>query len=718
MSVKSARISLVLSTVNRVAELTRLMESLVNQDYKNFEIVVVDQNRDERIVPVLERYKSQLDIRRVHTPERYGISAGRNDGWRQASGETIVFPDDDCWYPYWFLRKGLELLDTTSVDLVSGRTVDETGRTINGRFASRAQFITRRSVWITQAEWTTFYRRELLELVDGFDEGLGIGGPSPWQAAEGPDLILRGLERGCVCYFDPSLYGFHREYDLDNPAEKMPRRGRMYGRGMGYVLRRHGYGIVSILHWALRPLVTAFISAIRGRFHRVNYCVSVSVGRAEGWAGHVSNEGIVRNGRTVVSGNNAAGKEGGLRTSFGRKRREMTGPYRARNPLLIAALYTADAVASFLPKRQKEIREDRPLRVLVANWGHLGDVVTILPLLKFLELHPRVQELGVLIGSWSRSVLEASDIAARIHVIDHWYLDRSNKSIARKITQYLMRRRSLVHELSQCRYDMSIDTFASIPPTHGITWSADIPRRVGFTSGGLGPCLTDPLAWLPNDKSMLDHQLDLMKPLLGNVYPKHLPASYSKIEPAPLEDLLGTVDRPYVVLHMGPPNIRGWVPQKWLLLGAALKDQGYDLVATGGPGEEMDAARILSEKIQIEDLTGRLSWRQFVATVANATAIVTIDSVAGHVAACFSAPTVVLTAGRQRIGLWRPNNANALALTHPVDCAPCHRTKGCAAMACVRDIEVEDVLSALQQVVKLRLISLPQSGKPGNHCTN
>ena len=127
----------------------------------------------------------------------------------------------------------------------------------------------------------------------------------------------------------------------------------------------------------------------------------------------------------------------------------MTGPYNARNPLLVGALYTADALACLLPKRHRMIEEDRPLRVLVANWGHLGDVVTILPLLKFLEHHPQVQELGVLIGSWSRSVLKSSDIAARIHVIDHWDLDRSNKSKSRKITQYLLRRISLVHELSR-----------------------------------------------------------------------------------------------------------------------------------------------------------------------------------------------------------------------------------------------------------------------------
>ena len=38
----------------------------------------------------------------------------------------------------------------------------------------------------------------------------------------------------------------------------------------------------------------------------------------------------------------------------------MTGPYRARNPLLVASLYTADAFARLLSKPQKKIRDDRP----------------------------------------------------------------------------------------------------------------------------------------------------------------------------------------------------------------------------------------------------------------------------------------------------------------------------------------------------------------------
>ncbi len=710
MSRRSPPVSLVVSTLNRGVELTRLLSSLVDQEFKDFEIIVVDQNSDDRIVPVLKCFEHQLHIKRVATPARRGISCGRNDGWRQACGEIVVFPDDDCWYPQWFLRKGVELLKATGADLVSGRFADESGRNINGRFASRAHFITRRGVWFAQSESASFYRRDLLERLGGFDEDLGIGSGSPWQAAEGPDLLLKALDHSRVCYYDPSLYGFHRKYDLDDPSAGMTTRGRIYARGMGYVLRRHQFGLFSLLHWTARPLFTALISAVRGKFHRTGYSLFVSLGRLEGYFGRQWIFGMRLDApesgpERVVAGTApkrlAAEHNFAPRTSFGKKLREMTGPYRARNPLLVGTLYAADALASLLPRRQQEIGEDRPLRVLVANWGHLGDVVTILPLLKFLEHHPRVQELGVLIGSWSQAVLEASDIAARIHVMDHWALDRSAKSTSRKIMQYLMRYVPLVRELSRCQYDMSIDTFASFPSSHGITWCASIPRRVGFTSGGLGPSLTDPFDWVPDDRFILDHQLKLLNPLLGEEYPKALPASYPGFRRGVPTQSLGVSGTRYIVIHMGPPNIRGWLPEKWAALAAALKCQGYELVTTGGPGAEMEAAHALNQKVPIADLTGRLSWEQFVATVAGATAVVTIDSVAGHIAACFGVPAVALAAGRQRISLWHPHNSNFVMLTHAVTCAPCNRSNGCGAMACVKLISVEDVLSSLQKVMNM-----------------
>ena len=203
---------------------------------------------------------------------------------------------------------------------------------------------------------------------------------------------------------------------------------------------------------------------------------------------------------------------------------------------------------------------------------------------------------------------------------------------------------------------------------------------------------------------MLDHQLKLLEPLLGGQYPKSLPPSYPGFHSAVPDQLLDVRGTPYIVVHMGPQDIRGWVPEKWLSLVAILKDRGYKVVATGGPGRESEVARALSDKMPVRDLTGRLSWGHFVATVANATAVVTVDSVTGHLAACFGVPAVILTAGRQRIDLWRPQSTDATMLTHPVSCAPCHRTNGCDAMACVRLIDTTDVLSSLQKVMNLPLV--------------
>ena len=79
---------------------------------------------------------------------------------------------------------------------------------------------------------------------------------------------------------------------------EMAKKGRVYGRGMGHVLRVHHYGVFRLLYWASRPLATAFISAFSGRVHRAVYSLSVSVGRIEGWTGHVWDYGNIAGRRS------------------------------------------------------------------------------------------------------------------------------------------------------------------------------------------------------------------------------------------------------------------------------------------------------------------------------------------------------------------------------------------------------------------------------------
>jgi len=71
----------------------------------------------------------------------------RNTGWRACEGELVIFPDDDCWYPPWFLSRGIELMSSSKADILTGRAANEAGDDINGRYSKVPQSINRSNVW-------------------------------------------------------------------------------------------------------------------------------------------------------------------------------------------------------------------------------------------------------------------------------------------------------------------------------------------------------------------------------------------------------------------------------------------------------------------------------------------------------------------------------------------------------------------------------------------
>jgi glycosyltransferase involved in cell wall biosynthesis len=284
--------SLVVSTKGRTQELERLLESLAAQSFGDFEVLVVDQNPDARLEATLAKDWG-VALRRLHRPHDSGLSRGRNVGWRESGAEFVLFPDDDCWYPSGFLAYAAQRLAQTGADILTGRAADEQGRSINGRFETHAQRVGRPRVWTTQIEWVAVFRRTLLQALDGYDPNLGVGAATPWQAGEGQDIVLRALEAGAVCWYDPDLFGHHAELETAHPDAAMIRKGRAYGRGMGHVLRRHGWGWGARLYWIARPAARGILSLLRRNTPAARYAQQVAVGRLEGALGRlVSHDGI------------------------------------------------------------------------------------------------------------------------------------------------------------------------------------------------------------------------------------------------------------------------------------------------------------------------------------------------------------------------------------------------------------------------------------------
>ncbi len=91
------RISVIIPTYNRGAVLERAIKSVLNQSYRNFEIIVVDDGSTDNTHRILEKYSRQI---RYFSQLHSGVSSCRNFGLEKSEGTWVAFLDsDDYWLP-------------------------------------------------------------------------------------------------------------------------------------------------------------------------------------------------------------------------------------------------------------------------------------------------------------------------------------------------------------------------------------------------------------------------------------------------------------------------------------------------------------------------------------------------------------------------------------------------------------------------------------------
>jgi len=90
-------VSVIIPTYNRAWALKKAIDSVLEQDYKNFELIVVDDGSTDDTEALLKPYTGSLKL--IQQPN-LGVSAARNKGISVSSGSLIAFLDsDDYWYP-------------------------------------------------------------------------------------------------------------------------------------------------------------------------------------------------------------------------------------------------------------------------------------------------------------------------------------------------------------------------------------------------------------------------------------------------------------------------------------------------------------------------------------------------------------------------------------------------------------------------------------------
>lgn len=280
-----ASIDLVVPTIGRTVELERFLESVAAQIWRGqARVVLVDQNPDERLRPVVEAFHDRVAV--LHHRSEPGVSRACNVGFRECTAPLIGRADDDCWYPPDTLGQVVDAFEANhDWEALCGITCDESGRPTQLRWDSTGGIVTRSNVFRRAIGSTLFLRRSVANSVGEWDESYG---PRPYPdgtirgGSEDGEYILRILDRGFTLGYDPSIRIFHAEFTPAVRDRKSMRKAYYYGLDHSRLLRQYGFPPRYVL-WRAAQLFAAFaFFLVRGQAGRARFYLAMARGRLAG----------------------------------------------------------------------------------------------------------------------------------------------------------------------------------------------------------------------------------------------------------------------------------------------------------------------------------------------------------------------------------------------------------------------------------------------------
>lgn len=112
------KVSIIVAVYNVEKFLQRCINSIINQDYYNIEIILVDDCSTDSSGRICDKYSMQDQrIQVIHHTKNMRAGAARNTGMDAATGEFIVFVDGDDWLASDFISYMLHVITVTKSDM-------------------------------------------------------------------------------------------------------------------------------------------------------------------------------------------------------------------------------------------------------------------------------------------------------------------------------------------------------------------------------------------------------------------------------------------------------------------------------------------------------------------------------------------------------------------------------------------------------------------------
>ncbi len=197
---KRPSVTIVIPAYNSERTIVRVIESCLNQMVKG-EVIVVDDGSDDSTAEIVKRYP----VRYIYQ-ENAGPAKARNTGWKNASGEIILFTDSDCIPEKDWVDRMLEYYSLNDICCVGGsydiaNPESLLARCIHQEILERHRKMSGEVDYL--GSFNLSYGRNVLEEVGGFNEEFG------YASGEDNDLSYRVRKKGYKLTFDREIKVSH-----------------------------------------------------------------------------------------------------------------------------------------------------------------------------------------------------------------------------------------------------------------------------------------------------------------------------------------------------------------------------------------------------------------------------------------------------------------------------------------------------------------------------
>jgi len=224
--------SVIIPVYNDEEYVGKLLDSLSRQTVKTFEVVVIDDESEDRTVEIVNKFKKKLKLK-ILSSGKHNQSYSRNLGIKAAKGDILINLDSDAYVNEKFVYGIIKTFKSQNIEGLKFKEV-----LVQDHFLERVDYLRSVSKWSGYIQTTRAFKKGYL-----YDDTL---------ICFGDDFVIDKKLKGGIGYCDESIvftHRFHSWFDIFKAWKRYP-SGFRYYRKYDDVLK------------GFRPLFFPFISPI------------------------------------------------------------------------------------------------------------------------------------------------------------------------------------------------------------------------------------------------------------------------------------------------------------------------------------------------------------------------------------------------------------------------------------------------------------------------